>query len=172
MQQKPKGFVDGVGKGGKAFGSSIVEGFKGVYTKPRDGVISGGFGGFMKGIGQGLAGVLVKPTVGAVDMISKTTQGLERECSERSECADKFKRVRAPRAFYDFHKAVKIYNETDALAYGLIKDESYFMKAFHARKITTQPLILLFTSQTLIAIEAGNKTTWSMKTANITVVEK
>ena len=49
----------------------------GIVTQPYKGAKKQGFVGFGKGLGRGVAGVVVKPTSGVVDLLSKTTEGIE-----------------------------------------------------------------------------------------------
>ena len=45
----------------------------GVVTKPFEGASQEGVGGFVKGFGQGVAGLVAKPVSGVVDLVSYTT---------------------------------------------------------------------------------------------------
>ena len=45
-------------------------------TKPVEGAKSDGAKGFFKGVGKGLVGVVTKPVAGAVDIVSKTSEGV------------------------------------------------------------------------------------------------
>jgi len=62
--EKPTGAIDGVAKGGKAFGKSLLGGITGIVTKPMEGAKKGGISGFFKGAGKGLVGVVAKPVAG------------------------------------------------------------------------------------------------------------
>jgi vacuolar protein sorting-associated protein 13A/C len=44
-----------------------------VFLKPYENAKKDGFLGFLKGTGQGLAGVIIKPVTGILDFASKTT---------------------------------------------------------------------------------------------------
>lgn len=43
--------------------------------KPIEGAEQGGAGGFFKGVGKGLVGIVTKPVVGVFDFASTATQG-------------------------------------------------------------------------------------------------
>lgn len=58
-------------------GRGIFSGVTGVFTKPVEGARKSGIGGFFGGIGKGVVGLVTKPVGGAVDLVSKTTAGLE-----------------------------------------------------------------------------------------------
>ena len=45
--------------------------------KPVQGAKRDGVGGFAKGVGLGLAGAIVKPASGVVDLVAKTNEGIE-----------------------------------------------------------------------------------------------
>ncbi len=64
-------------QGTKSLGTSVISGVSGVVTKPVAGAQAGGIGGFFKGAGIGLAGLVTKPVSGVVDLVSKTSQGIE-----------------------------------------------------------------------------------------------
>ena len=44
--------------------------------KPIEGAEQGGAGGFFKGVGKGLVGIVTKPVVGVFDFASTATQGI------------------------------------------------------------------------------------------------
>ena len=54
---------------------SIADGVTGVFSKPIKGARKEGLGGFFKGVGQGLAGVVVKPIVGVTSAAVSVVQG-------------------------------------------------------------------------------------------------
>jgi vacuolar protein sorting-associated protein 13A/C len=50
---------------------------KGVVDKPNEGFMKSGAQGFFKGALQGAAGLFVKPITGAMDLVVKTSEGIE-----------------------------------------------------------------------------------------------
>ena len=52
---------EGVYYGVKGIGIELYQGIGGVFTKPYHGSKQGGFKGFSKGLGKGLAGLVVTP---------------------------------------------------------------------------------------------------------------
>jgi len=54
---------------------------------------------------QGVAGLLVKPVAGAMDLVSKTSQGIEASAS--TEAQKNEARMRPPRAFYGKEKVIR-----------------------------------------------------------------
>lgn len=54
---------------------------------------------------QGVAGLLVKPVTGAMDLVSKTSQGIEASASTEAHKSEA--RLRPPRAFYGKEKVIR-----------------------------------------------------------------
>lgn len=69
--------MDGVGKGIGGFGKSLWSGATGLVMQPFNGAKKEGILGFGKGLGKGVLGTVVKPVSGIVDLVSKTTEGIE-----------------------------------------------------------------------------------------------
>lgn len=59
--------------GFKDLGMGFYNGVTGVFEKPLDGLTKEGGFGFLKGIGLGVSGAVIKPVVGAIDLVTKTT---------------------------------------------------------------------------------------------------
>ncbi|KAJ4455689.1 putative Vacuolar protein sorting-associated protein 13a [Paratrimastix pyriformis] len=68
--------VDGVGQGLLYLGRGLVEGVAGVVIKPVVGAQRQGVEGFVKGVGKGIVGVFVRPTAGVFDLATKTLEGI------------------------------------------------------------------------------------------------
>jgi vacuolar protein sorting-associated protein 13A/C len=117
IKEKPKGTIDGIAKGFKGFGKSLFSGVTGVVTKPVEGVKEDGFKGFFTGLGKGATGLVTKPISGVVDVVSKTTQGIDISVSG-GECLPNNHRCRKPRAFY---KHVNIFKD-----FSFLHSEAYF----------------------------------------------
>lgn len=49
-----------------------------IVVKPITGASSEGFEGFLKGLGRGTVSILVKPTLGVVDLAKYTMEGVRR----------------------------------------------------------------------------------------------
>ena len=56
---------------------SIYSGITGVFTKPVEGLRNEGLIGFFKGGAQGAAGLVTKTISGGIDIIAKTSEGLD-----------------------------------------------------------------------------------------------
>lgn len=75
-------------------GKGFLDGVSGLVMNPIKGAQRDGFGGFVKGVGTGMLGVVTKPLVGALDASSQLSNGLKNQASS-IDCD----RVRRPRHF-------------------------------------------------------------------------
>lgn len=69
--------MEGVGLGLQSFFQGVEEGLVGLVKKPVEGAQQGGVGGFLKGTMKGIAGLVFKPVTGAIDLASKTAEGIK-----------------------------------------------------------------------------------------------
>ncbi|KAF2091156.1 glycosyltransferase family 1 protein [Saccharata proteae CBS 121410] len=63
----------------REFGQGLFEGISGLVTQPLKGARSGGAAGFVKGMGKGMAGVVLKPQAAAFAIPAYTMKGLYQE---------------------------------------------------------------------------------------------
>jgi len=75
---------DGLLEGAGAFGSSILRGFRGIVEKPVQGAKQSGVEGAVKGIAQGLVGIVSNPVSGALDALSATAEGVDAALSSKN----------------------------------------------------------------------------------------
>jgi len=78
-REQPKHLLDGIGKGAKEFGSSLLSGITGVIQQPANN------SSFVAGVGKGLVGLAVKPAVGLVDFATRTAQGIQNTYARERE---------------------------------------------------------------------------------------
>ena len=78
-RNKPKSASDGFKKGFASAKSSVWSAVTGVYQKPIEGARSAGLAGFIKGGAQGAAGFFTKTISGGIDIIAKTSEGLDNQ---------------------------------------------------------------------------------------------
>jgi vacuolar protein sorting-associated protein 13A/C len=64
-------------KGFASAKTSLYSGVTGVFTKPLEGAKNEGLIGFLKGGIQGAAGLVTKTISGGIDIIAKTSEGLD-----------------------------------------------------------------------------------------------
>lgn len=82
---------------------------------------------------MGLAGLVAKPVSGVVDLVSKTTQGMEAHVTGIPDCQQNIQRIRLPRPFYRELNIVRDYNNLHAQVYNMIRSkfqQSAFFGAF------------------------------------------
>ena len=120
IKHKPAGVFDGMGKGVKGFGKSLWYGASGIVTQPFKGAKKGGFKGFGKGVGKGLLGTVVKPVSGVVDLVSKTTEGIE-SAVDGGVCRSNNEQMRISRAFYKDACVFIDYSQIDAKVFEEIR---------------------------------------------------
>lgn len=58
-RNRPKHAIGGLSSGAKAFGTGLLSGVEGLALRPLEGAEREGLGGFIKGIGKGIAGYLL-----------------------------------------------------------------------------------------------------------------
>lgn len=138
--KKNTNVLTGIAQGVMSFGKSTVSGVTGnqsigwvhiqlivilsckiigIVTKPVGGAQKGGFVGFLKGTGKGLAGLVVKPVSGTLDAVSKVTEGVSNSIDSKKDRI-KTARFRAIRTLYGKNKLIKDYSEEDAIGYQVI----------------------------------------------------
>eukprot|EP00116_Pleurobrachia_bachei_P006350 sb/3466612/ len=76
MTQKPSHIGEGLARGGKSLLEGFYHGVTGVLVKPIEGAVDDGVGGFFKGVGKGLVGVVARPLGGLTDFVSYTIDGI------------------------------------------------------------------------------------------------
>ncbi len=68
--------LEGIKQGTQGLFKGVFQGVTGVFTKPIKGAEKEGILGFGKGIIQGVVGLPMKPVAGALELISKTAEGI------------------------------------------------------------------------------------------------
>lgn len=91
----------------------MSSGLSGVILKPLEESKKDGFKGFFKGTAKGVAGLVVKPMSGALDLISLTSEGIKNTTKDDEELMSD-KRLRMPRPFYEVERTIREYDEFHA----------------------------------------------------------
>ena len=112
-KNKPSNVVDGVGLGMLSFIKNVGQGLTGVITEPIKGFKKDKVGGMMLGGLKGLGGLVVKPIAGALDMVSRSAEGIKNTANIFEETTN-YKKDRMPRVFYGTTHMIQIYNYNDA----------------------------------------------------------
>lgn len=93
LSRKPSTFGHGLVSGVTQLGKGVISGVSGLVEKPLRGTQKHGIVGGIGGLGKGLAGLVIKPMTGAVDMVQSSFAGLESLANPNSRLV----RVRDPR---------------------------------------------------------------------------
>ncbi|PRP88859.1 hypothetical protein PROFUN_00327 [Planoprotostelium fungivorum] len=164
---------DGVMYGIQALSSGIKEGVVGVVTQPMKGAREGGALGLIRGIGKGLVGLPIKPAVGAVDLLTHTTEGI-RNTATMFEKEDE--RARQPRHIGG-GGVISNYSKEEAngrnllnlLDNGAFKNEEYI---YHAPLFEQR--VVVITDQTTIMIDVAKPNepsmVWNVRHEDVTLI--
>lgn len=98
----------------------LYNGVTGIYEKPKEGFAKEGGLGLLKGIGLGVSGVVIKPVVGAIDLVTKTTEGIRNTTTFFEE--RERHRVRLPRHIAD-DRVLRPYSRDAAIGAFLIRTQ-------------------------------------------------
>ena len=77
--EKVTDLQSGLKVAGKEFGFGLYDGISGLVTQPIDGAKKGGIAGFLKGVGKGIAGVVIKPQGAFWALQGYTFKGIYKE---------------------------------------------------------------------------------------------
>merc|ERR550539_1240306 len=102
-------FGESFARSGKGLVMGFVDGATGVVTKPVEGAMDEGVGGFFKGVGKGVVGLVARPTGGVIDFASGTFDSVKRV----TETQEEVRRTRNPR-FLKTDGIVECYNQKEA----------------------------------------------------------
>lgn len=162
--QQAEDATDGLMKGVEHLGSGMFKGVTGIVTNPYKEGKKGGASGFMKGVGKGLVGAVVKPTAGVLDLASDLSSGIKATATQAG--THKALRARPPRApVYDPKAPLSSYDIHKALALDMVIRHSLHKtfanqmkeKLMDCVKIESGAKAFLLTDQRvmIIAVDAG-----------------
>ncbi|KAL9596671.1 MAG: hypothetical protein Q9219_005630 [cf. Caloplaca sp. 3 TL-2023] len=80
---KVTGIRSGLKAAGKEFGYGMYDGVSGIFTQPIRGAKQEGVGGFIKGIGKGIGGLLLKPQAAFFSLPAYTMSGIYKELQKQ-----------------------------------------------------------------------------------------
>jgi len=84
----------GMARNTRDLGMGFIGGISGVVLKPIEGARDEGVGGFFKGVGKGVAGLVTRPTGGIVDFASGTFDTVKRATEVNDEVSDRVRPAR------------------------------------------------------------------------------
>eukprot|EP00921_Rhytidocystis_pertsovi_P013991 GHVQ01022793.1.p1 GENE.GHVQ01022793.1~~GHVQ01022793.1.p1 ORF type:complete len:974 (+),score=57.45 GHVQ01022793.1:182-3103(+) len=157
------GLRDGFWSAGKNLGEGVMS-LTNIVTKPLEGAQKEGVGGFVKGIGKGLAGSIFKPFDKVGQAVSDVTRGIRAEVSKPlggTKC--RATRRRTPRMLWGEYGQLKEYDKgeaelRDCLGLRLAQN---VMKCITIQKQETKPathLALLFYPKRVFYVDLyGNR---------------
>eukprot|EP01129_Flabellula_baltica_P011592 TRINITY_DN510_c0_g1_i5.p1 TRINITY_DN510_c0_g1~~TRINITY_DN510_c0_g1_i5.p1 ORF type:complete len:2967 (-),score=626.80 TRINITY_DN510_c0_g1_i5:1646-10546(-) len=139
-QKEAQHVGEGLAYGVRDFGKGLWSGVSGLVTEPIKGGKKGGALGVFKGIGKGLTGVVLKPTIGVVDIVTRTTEGIKNTATY-FENQDK-ERTRYPRYFDGKTGAIITYEPVKAygqfllhtIADGKYEEEDYLYHVVYSKQ--------------------------------------
>ena len=74
---RPAHALSGLLQGTKALGKGVLHGIGGLFAAPIEGAAQSGLKGFVGGMGRGVMGLVFKPAAGALDAVSKLSEGIK-----------------------------------------------------------------------------------------------
>lgn len=110
-------FRESLARNSKGLAMGIFEGVTGVATKPIEGAMEEGVGGFFKGVGKGVAGLVARPTGGIIDFASGTFDSVKRV----TETQEEINRKRPPRFLHN-DGVVRNYNIKEAVGWKYLRE--------------------------------------------------
>ncbi|XP_028969113.1 vacuolar protein sorting-associated protein 13 [Galendromus occidentalis] len=155
--KRPQDITEGIAQSGKDLVMGFYDGVTGVVTKPLEGAREDGIGGFMKGMGKGLIGIVARPASGVVDFASGTFASVKR-ATELEEVALP---VRPPRLVRD-NGIVQPYNRMEAEGHQLLQEvengkyaatDAYFT---HLSVCSDGRNFVIITSHRILFVEKGD----------------
>ncbi|KAK2957119.1 putative Vacuolar protein sorting-associated protein 13C [Blattamonas nauphoetae] len=160
MADKPQHIFEGFGQGFVQLGKNLVRGVTGIVTKPVEGAMKEGAGGFFKGIGKGLVGIVAKPVIGVVDLGSKVLEGAKNTTKIFDDRPGG--RIRRTR-FIPSSNILPIFDETTALGATWLnvvgkcdRDEDYVAHTMLKRQtVSGKSSILLITSHRVCCLHCS-----------------
>jgi len=89
----------------------VTYGIKGVVSSPLEGANTSGTKGFLTGLSKGIAGLVIKPISGVIDLTSKTAEGIKNTTRLFDVPVNDLsqQRSRLPRIFYEQSQFFKSY---------------------------------------------------------------
>ena len=119
-KERPKNVLEGVGFGIKSAAKSFGSGITGVVKMPIKGAKKKGIGGFFTGALKGATGLIAKPVAGAMDFVSKTSEGIKNHATSEEDMMFNEERLRLPRVFYAKERVYKTFDVLHAFAFSYL----------------------------------------------------
>ncbi|XP_026737163.1 vacuolar protein sorting-associated protein 13-like, partial [Trichoplusia ni] len=115
INKPPANLQEGLARSGKGLVMGVVDGVRGVLTRPIQGAHEGGAGGFVKGLGRGAVGLVVRPVGGVVDF----TNGLLTSVKRAADMSEEVTK-RRPARYLPPDSGVRPYSRLHAEGYKML----------------------------------------------------
>ena len=149
-REKPKHIGEGVALGAKELKTGFKKGFTGFFTSPLDGAKGEGVKGFVKGVGKGVIGGVVKPGVGLFDLATRATQGITNFAAHDIVVV----RTRPPRGFGP-DKILRTFDVEKAIGQSILRslDDGRFANEWHLYHcVSSNETIVMVSNKNLFSI--------------------
>jgi len=175
--EKPLTGREGFSAGLRHFGHGFAEGAKGIFREPIRGAHEqNAFKGVFKGVAKGVVGLAVKPVVGTLDLVSKTTEGI-RNRSNSGIDPNPSARKRYPR-YFSLDQILRPYKEDELKAKNQLLlrnlNSGQFSNEFCLLYEQVLNGIFIVSNLTLLLIESPQSTsiTWAVLVSQTTRVDQ
>ncbi|CAO1616705.1 unnamed protein product [Parajaminaea phylloscopi] len=173
FRNKPRHALTGVTAGASSFFSSLTSAVEGVALRPLEGAERGGALGFLRGLGKGGVGLVVKPVVGAFDLAASLGEGV-RNTTTVFDSTNDIDRVRLPR-YVAPDLIVRPYNSREALGLAWLKnlEEGKYIKEYyvaHADMGSKDEVVMLTTTKILYLQTLQLKCAWEVSLVELSSV--
>ncbi|CDI87541.1 hypothetical protein EPH_0076290 [Eimeria praecox] len=118
-RHKARNVEEGLQQGVEAFGRALAGGITGLVEEPVRGAAEGGFEGLLRGAGRGIAGFLVKPLTGVLDLAHKTAEAIKDASQVEGHQRPRF---RLPRLLLGDFRLLAAYDAEAAEAKAILTD--------------------------------------------------
>ncbi|CDJ47237.1 AGAP005082-PA, related [Eimeria brunetti] len=118
-RHKARNVEEGLQQGVEALGRALAGGFTGLVEEPVRGAAEGGFEGLLRGAGRGIAGFLVKPLTGVLDLAHKTAEAIKDASQVEGRQRPRF---RLPRLLLGDFRLLVAYDAEAAEAKAILAD--------------------------------------------------
>jgi hypothetical protein len=174
-QTKARHAGEGLVYGARDFGIGLYKGITGVVLEPIRGGQQEGAVGVFKGIGKGLAGIVLKPVVGAVDLVTRTTEGIKNTTTYMDE---KSKAPIRPPRYFGADNLVRIYDYEKAAGQLVLRtlDERRGRRDIYESHIILKDELVIISRRHIFLLEQDKlhfgfkwQLDWKEKFSNLTV---
>ena len=171
-RDKPLHVAQGIAFGLRDFGLGCFQGIGGIVYEPLRGAYDERLPGMVKGIGRGAIGFGLKPMIGVVDFVTRTTEGIRNTATYWDEI--RRGRVRPPR-YFGRDKVLETYSMVKSRGQELLFtiDHGKYRKYFYVHHIEEETTIVLLSNAHIISMSRydSEQEDWNVKVSDICGIE-